>query len=263
MFQEVKHGSVEAYKTFSRLYKRSGVGIGVIAKGEGAEQVKTLIESLVGASDSDTISAQRGLIMSLADMGEEFSTFVPRISDEAISEGARIGGKGGIDLATRSSATAQRGFLESILKRGMEDSGFFSRIQGAFSSTRMDSGIAGTSILADRLERNRYLIDKVTKIKPGVYKGVAAVAAISAGYYLGRRSQREGLYDEVMHQQPTEENIGPMGIADFNRLDQELAAQSSSRRDPLVTAGVVGNLDRNKISHTRMGSDKYNHLFGA
>jgi len=37
----------------------------------------------------------------------------------------------------------------------------------------------------------------------------------------------------------------------------------SSRRDPLVTAGVVGNLDRNKIGHTKMGNNKYNHLYGG
>jgi len=113
------------------------------------------------------------------------------------------------------------------------------------------------------MARNAALIDKITKIKPKIYKGVAAVGAISAGYYLGRRTQEQNLYDETMGQQPTETNIGPMGIADFNRLDQELAAQFSSRRDPLVTAGVVGNLDRNKISHTRMGPDKYNHLYGG
>jgi hypothetical protein len=203
------------------------------------------------------------LVVSLADMGEDFSMFVPRLSDEAISEAARVGGRNGLDLATRSSATAQRNFLESILKRGIEDSGFFGRIQEAFSNTRIDSGIGGTGLFADRLERNAALINKVAKIKPGVYKGLGAVAALSAGYYIGKRSQKQDLYEEVMQQQPTEANIGPMAIADFNALDQQMASQYSSRRDPLVTAGVVGNLDRNKISHTRMGSDKYNHLFGA
>lgn len=145
----------------------------------------------------------------------------------------------------------------------MNDSGFFKRIQKEFSRSRIDSGIGGTSLFADRMARNAVLIDKITKMKPKIYKGVAAVGAISAGYYLGRRTQEQNLYDETMGQQPTEANIGPMGIADFNRLDQELAAQFSSRRDPLVTAGVVGNLDRNKISHTRMGPDKYNHLYGG
>ena len=36
---------------------------------------------------------------------------------------------------------------------------------------------------------------------------------------------------------------------------------NSLRRDPLSTAGVVGNLDRAKIGHTRMGPRKDNHLF--
>lgn len=230
---------------------------------EGAGKVVSLVQSLVGSSRSDTISASRGLFFSMADMGNEFSTFVPRISDEALTEGARIGGTAGLGLVERASATNQREMLERVLRRGMEDPEFFKRIQKEFSSLRIDSGIGGTGLFADRMARNAALIDKITKIKPKIYKGVAAVGAISAGYYLGRRTQEQNLYDETMGQQPTEANIGPMGIADFNRLDQELAAQFSSRRDPLVTAGVVGNLDRNKISHTRMGPDKYNHLYGG
>jgi hypothetical protein len=39
--------------------------------------------------------------------------------------------------------------------------------------------------------------------------------------------------------------------------------QSSFRRDPLTTAGVVGNLDRNKIGHYKMGAQKNAHLFGG
>jgi len=257
------NGGREAYQSFSKLYKEYGIGVATIQKGKGAEKVKALIESLVGSSDSDTISASRGLVMSMADVNDEFSTFVPRISDEALTEGARIGGTAGLGLVERASATNQREMLERVLRRGMEDPEFFKRIQKEFSSLRIDSGIGGTGLFADRMARNAALIDKITKIKPKIYKGVAAVGAISAGYYLGRRTQEQNLYDETMGQQPTEANIGPMGIADFNRLDQELAAQFSSRRDPLVTAGVVGNLDRNKISHTRMGSDKYNHLYGG
>lgn len=103
----------------------------------------------------------------------------------------------------------------------------------------------------------------MSKIKPKVYMGIAAVGALSAGYYIGKRSQENDLYNDVMERQPTEPNIGPMGIKEFNQLDQEMVAQRSSRRDPLVTAGIVGNLDRNKISHYKMGSDKYSHLFGA
>jgi hypothetical protein len=34
-------------------------------------------------------------------------------------------------------------------------------------------------------------------------------------------------------------------------------------QDPLATAGVVGNLDRAKIGHTNMGSNKYDYLFAG
>ncbi len=251
----------KALERFKNLYAERGVGIAQI--GEGAGQVKSLIDGLVSGINSDTLSVQKGLVVSMADINETHATFVPRISDEALSEASRIGGVAGDDLIKRASPGAQKGFLESVLKRGMEDGGFFERIAKSFSSERMDTGIGGTSILADRLKRNRHLLQQVSKIKPEVYKGFGAVAAIGAGYYLGRRSQKEDLFEDVMSQQPTEPNIGPMGIADFNKVDQQMAEQYSSRRDPLVTAGVVGNLDRNKISHTRMGSDKYNHLFGA
>ncbi|MEY4332040.1 MAG: hypothetical protein RLZZ196_778, partial [Bacteroidota bacterium] len=63
----------------------------------------------------------------------------------------------------------------------------------------------------------------------------------------------------TMHQQPYE---NPGLVQQANSGIQEDNQQMSSRRDPLVTAGVVGNLDRNKIGHTGMGPDKYNHLFG-
>ena len=105
-------------------------------------------------------------------------------------------------------------------------------------------------------------MNKMKKIKPKVYGTVAAVAALSAGYYLATRESKQDPIDEVMEQQPLEQT-GPMSIRDFNQVDQAMVGQTSSRRDPLVTAGVVGNLDRNKIGHTQMGANKYNHLYGA
>ena len=38
--------------------------------------------------------------------------------------------------------------------------------------------------------------------------------------------------------------------------------RDKSEKDPLFTAGIVGNLDRQKIGHTSMGSNKNSHLFG-
>ena len=84
----------------------------------------------------------------------------------------------------------------------------------------------------------------------------AAVAGI--GYYAYRRGRQNDIYDETLEQQPTEGYSGKI-----NSSDSEPQRINSFRRDPLVTAGVVGNLDRNKIGHHRMGNDKYNHLYSG
>jgi hypothetical protein len=108
--------------------------------------------------------------------------------------------------------------------------------------------------------KNEKIIEMTKKAKPYVYKGGLAVAAFSAGYYLARRNRENSSYDQTMHQQPTER---PGIIQQANLGMQQNSDISSTRRDPLVTSGVVGNLDRNKIGHTGMGPNKYNHLFGA
>ena len=41
------------------------------------------------------------------------------------------------------------------------------------------------------------------------------------------------------------------------------ARRYKTTADPLATAGVVGNLDRNKIGHHNMSSKKHAHLFGG
>ena len=61
------------------------------------------------------------------------------------------------------------------------------------------------------------------------------------------------------------ERVRPLNalVQEANSGIQQDNQQTSARRDPLVTAGVVGNLDRNKIGHTGMGPNKYNHLYGG
>jgi len=119
------------------------------------------------------------------------------------------------------------------------------------------------SISADRAmsraARDESLKTMVKAAKPVIYKTGIAVAALSAGYYLARRNRDQQLYDQVMHEQPLE---NPGLTQQTNYDTQDTMQMASTRRDPLVTAGVVGNLDRNKIGHTMMGPNKYNHLFG-
>jgi len=92
--------------------------------------------------------------------------------------------------------------------------------------------------------------------------GIAGLAlgAVGLGYMASKKYREHSLYDETLEQQPTPRM--PTG----QMMDQSFpidGTMNSYRRDPLVTAGIVGNLDRNKINHYQMGNDKYNHLFGG
>ena len=97
------------------------------------------------------------------------------------------------------------------------------------------------------------------------YKGKAGIAALgltalAGGYYMFRKRKENQLYDETLEKQPTE-NFRQTDA--YNNYTIATTSYGSTRRDPLVTAGVVGNLDRRKIGHTQMGNNKYNHLYGA
>jgi hypothetical protein len=75
---------------------------------------------------------------------------------------------------------------------------------------------------------------------------------------MAKRGNENDLYDATMGPAPVEQGQRPYGIQEALMGN----GQTSRRRDPLFTAGVVGNLDRQKIGHTSMGSNKNNHLFG-
>lgn len=91
------------------------------------------------------------------------------------------------------------------------------------------------------------------------YAGIG-LAAAGIGYYISKKNRESNLYDETVKSQPTEPGNPRRAM---QRSQASLAGPQSTRRDPLVTAGIVGNLDRNKIGHTQMGPNKYNHLYGG
>lgn len=89
---------------------------------------------------------------------------------------------------------------------------------------------------------------------------MAGLAALGTGYYIAKKHRERQLYDESVEAQPIERATE---VDQYNSYSSGFYDNRSYRKDPLVTAGVVGNLDRAKIGHTRMGSDRYNHLFGG
>jgi hypothetical protein len=236
---------------------RHGFGGAAAEPGEASRGIAQLLSVAGEGADADTIASGKGVAYSIANVSEEGVTLVPRVSEAALREADRVRRTPGIasdaleaatDIKTRASATSQLGMLQAGIRRADQSQGFLDRLKTSYESSSSAT--------------NTDLLNRLKVIKPRVYKSVGAVAALSAGYYLARRKAKSDPIDEVMEQQPLEQD-GPMSISDFNRADQALARQTSSRRDPLVTAGVVGNLDRNKIGHTQMGANKYNHLYGA
>jgi hypothetical protein len=97
------------------------------------------------------------------------------------------------------------------------------------------------------------------KNKRSIYLAGLAVSTAAIGTMMAKRKNENEVYDATMHRMPVESGERPYGIQDA-LFAQKMA---SRRKDPLVTAGVVGNLDRSKINHTSMGPDKNNHLFGG
>ena len=137
------------------------------------------------------------------------------------------------------------------------------RIAESLSTTE-----GGTRVLIGRLNRAKMgmgpnkMLDFYNFHKPKVGIALGAVALAGIGYYISKKYRERQLYDETLQQQPMESarQLDPNAQA---KLAPPVLSLNSIRRDPLTTAGVVGNLDRAKIGHTKMGPGKDNHLFGG
>ena len=121
-------------------------------------------------------------------------------------------------------------------------------------------------VLKGRLNRAKVgrdanvILDLFNQYKPKIGYAALGLAAAGAGYYMSKKHRERQLYNESMEAQPIER---ASQVNQYNSYSSEFNNNTSLRRDPLLTAGVVGNLDRAKIGHTRMGSDRYNHLYGG
>lgn len=92
-------------------------------------------------------------------------------------------------------------------------------------------------------------------LKPKMKVGALGLAAAVMGYYVSNKVEQRSIINETMEQQPIEISGARSRLPSMQTMD-------SRRMDPLLTAGVVGGLDRNKNSHFRMGPNKYDHLYG-
>jgi hypothetical protein len=137
------------------------------------------------------------------------------------------------------------------------------------------------------LEAPTILGDLYRKNKGKVALGLAAAVVGGYGYYKMKKSREQSLYDEALEDMPNESSYGApsigvefggsSGTSQGPGFDVQTSTsgyglmggpnntpQQSYRRSlnsPLSTAGIVQNLDRNKIGHYAMGPNKYDHLY--
>jgi len=101
--------------------------------------------------------------------------------------------------------------------------------------------------------------DWMKKNKGTILIGAAISTAAFIGYRQAKKNNENELYEDTISPAPFEQGQRPYAIQEALESGN---AYSSKKRDPLMTAGIVGNLDRQKIGHTSMSSTKNNHLFG-
>jgi hypothetical protein len=173
------------------------------------------------------------------------------------------------DQAAGMTSRALQTEIDQVLEGSRAAGEFFTENKGAErKAIQVLRDARGSSSLGEAVDTTRKAISDLktpmtdfylkNKTKLG-YAGIA-MAALGAGYYMSKKHRESALYDETVKSQPTEPGNPRRAM---QRNQASTANLQSTRRDPLTTAGVVGNLDRSKIGHTQMGPNKYNHLYGG
>ena len=139
--------------------------------------------------------------------------------------------------------------------------------RAALSTLRQAAKVSGTiEEVTPGLNAGEAFAENAIKVGKELYKsnkgklaiGALALAGAVTGYKMAKRANENDPYDATMALAPVEQGQRPYGIQEALMGN----GQTSRRKDPLFTAGVVGNLDRQKIGHTSMGPSKHSHLFG-
>ena len=235
-----------------------------------AENRERSIQSIV------TSIEERGV--GIASFGDKYNQDVVESMTEAIS-------KNGMDIANDTSSlqanilgeagdTLALGHVydKKVIDAGGDEAR--GRLRAANEGAMADASKVGRALSEDDSLLNR----AVTNLKSGrrqtplstavenyhKFKGPAGIAALgltalAGGYYMGKRKKETDSYNETLERQPTES----FRQNSSSNYGSSVPSLNSARRDPLVTAGVVGNLDNRKIGHTQMGNNKYNHLYGG
>jgi hypothetical protein len=235
--------------------KDRGIVMGVVAEGEDQISKVNRLFKNQGIDITSNDVRLNNLAMRMVHADEKTGTItMSAMSDLAVDS-----------MSGRTSQLAQEESLDALNRtlkvESQLDDAANKRIAArtvleAQNSSRTEEAIAvGSRRLQNQIATP--MTDFYLKNKPKIGFAALGIAVAGVGYYMAKKNRESDLYNETMKAQPTGPNMGR------SYSPQQESRVQSTRRDPLVTAGVVGNLDRNKIGHTQMGPNKYNHLYGG
>lgn len=223
-------------KTLAQNIEEGGIGYAY----QGGERAERTVQSLLRAG-WDLINDR--LISERASHIDVVGDFV-RVS--AFADDTALGVAGASGKMQEANARVVDALNEAA--NILEDTGSVSQARKLMTRSRLGAG--------ENAALNFLINNKKT-----IYGTGLGILAAGAGYYMYGKYKENQIYNETLEQQPT--TIKPSNADMMEYTMQSQSGFSSYRRDPLVTAGVVGNLDRNKIGHYNMSSKKHSHLFGG
>lgn len=219
-------------------------GVGIASFGDKTKESQAVVESMTEAVSkngmdiaNDTSSLQANI---LGEAGDTLA--LGHVYDKKVIDA-------GGDEARRRLRAANEGVMADASKVGRalsEDDSLLNR-----AVTNLKSGRRQTPLST--------AVENYHKFKGPAGIAALGLTALAGGYYMGKRKKETDSYNETLERQPTES----FRQNSSSNYGSSVPSLNSTRRDPLVTAGVVGNLDNRKIGHTQMGNNKYNHLYGG
>jgi hypothetical protein len=169
------------------------------------------------------------------------------------------------DMVGRTSRIAQEETYAAFDKTNklneiFTDSGKKRRAQRVVTAAKNSSATDDAIDLSRKpaMDFSTKMTDFYLNNKPKIGFAALGLAVAGVGYYIAKDRREQRVYEETREVQ----NFEPASPRTMKPNFNAMSSPQSTRRDPLVTAGVVGGLDRNKVNHTKMGPNKYNHLYG-
>jgi len=231
-----KQSKEQVIESLAKVFEESGIGYAT----QGGESGERIISSMLRAgfdvtndmvfSETGTHVDVAGGMVRIAGLADQKTLEVAGLTD--------VYEKAGNEIIPNINKVAKI----------INESG--SRSQAKKNMTRARLGVGENKVL-------NFFVNN----KKSIYGTGAGILAAGVGYYMYGNYKENEIYDETLEEQPSTYKVSNGEMMQNTMRSTE--SLSSYRRDPLVTAGVVGNLDRSKIGHYNMSPKKHSHLFGG